>query len=238
MWRSNSDSIGPRLARVAEARVVMTLPGPGLEAQRAFHLHAGVDEIVEPGSTAAGWLIEAEPGELWWPRGGRLGEVLAEVPAEYDAVQALVRPFVSVEGSDTVETMVYRLSGQGSVRLVSRVAVARRPLRGWFPIEVLTLLPGPPVATTEVEAGLAAGVIHRDTRVVEAFAALARGEELSFPRPSVVEDALLAADVAALGEADAFRLRGELDEVEARLRAVEERATTSLASRLRRIFRG
>jgi hypothetical protein len=74
--------------------------------------------------------------------------------------------------------------------------------------------------------------------VVEAFAALARGEELSFPRPSVVEDALLAADVAAIGEADAFRLRVELDEVESRVRAVEERAATSLASRLRRLFRG
>jgi hypothetical protein len=216
----------------------MALPAHGPEAQRAFHLAAGVDEIVEPGSTSAGWLIEAEAGELWWPRSGTLGEVLAEVPAEYDAVQALVRPFVSVEDSDTLETMVYRLSGQGSVRLVSRVPDSSRPLRGWFPIEVLTLLPGPGVATTEVEAGLAAGVIHRDTRVVEAFAALARGEELSFPRPSVVEDALLAADVAAIGEADAFRLRVELDEVESRVRAVEERAATSLASRLRRLFRG
>jgi hypothetical protein len=216
----------------------MSLPAPGLDAQRAFHLAAGVEEIVEPGSTAAGWRIQAEPGELWWPRGGRLGEVLAEVPAEYDAVQALVRPFVSVEGGDTLETMVYRLSGQGSMRLVSRAAVARRPLCGWVPIEVLTLLPGPSVATTEVDAGLAAGVIHRDTRVVEAFAALARGEEPSFPRPSVVEDALLAADVVSLGEADAFRLRGELDEVESRLRAVEERAATSLSSRLRRLFRG
>ena len=164
--------------------------------------------------------------------------MLAEVPAEYDAVQALVRPFVSVEGSDTLETMAYRLSGQGSVRLVSRLPDSRRPLRGWFPIEVLSLLPGPPVAMTEVDAGLATGVIHRDNRVVEAFAALARGEKLSFPRPTVVEDALLAADVAALGEADAFRLRGEVDEVETRLRAVEERATTSLAGRLRSMFRG
>jgi hypothetical protein len=136
-----------------------------------------------------------------------------------------------------LETMVYRLSGQGSVRLVSRVPERRRPLRGWFPIEVLTLQAGPTVALTEVEAGLAAGVIQRDTRVVEAFAALARGEKLSFPRPTVVEDALLAADVAALGEADAFRLRGELDEVESRLRAVEERAATSLESRLRRVLR-
>ncbi len=73
--------------------------------------------------------------------------------------------------------------------------------------------------------------------MVEAFAALARGEPLSFPRPTVVEDALLAADVAALGEADAFRLRGELDEVESRLRAVEERAAIRLERRLRTLLR-
>jgi hypothetical protein len=214
----------------------MTLPAPGLEAQRAFHLAAGVDEIVEPGSPVAGWRIDGEAEELWWPRGGTLGEVLAEVPAEFDAVLALVRPFVSVERSDTLETMAYRLSGQGSVRLVSRVSEPRRPLRGWFPIEVLTLLSGPAIGMTEAEAGLAAGVIHRDTRAVTAFAALTRGEKLSFPRPTVVEDALLAADVAAIGEADAFRLRGELDEVESRLYAVEERAATSLEGRLRRVL--
>ncbi len=120
----------------------MTLPASGSEAQRAFHLAAGVDGISEPGSATEGWTIEAQPNELWWPRGGKLDEVLAEVPAEYDAVQALVRPFVSVQGSDTLETMAYRLSGQSSLRLVARAPEPRRPLRGWFPIEVLTLLPG------------------------------------------------------------------------------------------------
>jgi hypothetical protein len=220
----------------------MTLPAPlaaapALEAQRAFHLAAGVDEIIEPGSTATGWTIEAEPGELWWPRGGTLAEVFAEVPAEYDAIQAIVRPFVPVAGSDTLQTMSHRMSGQGGLRLVSRVSEPGRPLRGWLPIEVLTLLPGPVVAMNDVEAGLAAGVIHRDTRPVDAFAALARGERLTFPRRTVVEDALLAADVAALGEADAFRLRNELDEVESRLRAIEERTKTRLERRLRALLR-
>ena len=215
----------------------MTLPASGFEAQRAFHLAAGVDEIIEAGSTTTGWTIEAEPGELWWPSGGTLAEELAEIPAEYDAVQAVVRPFVPVEGSDTLETMTYRLSGQGSLRLVVRVPEPRRPLRGWFPIEVLALQTGSAVAMTEVEAGLASGVIHRDTRPVDAFTALARGERLTFPRRTVVEDALLAADVAALGEADAFRLRDELDEVESRLRAIEERATTRLERRLRTLLR-
>ena len=139
--------------------------------------------------------------------------------------------------SDTLETMTYRLAGQGSLRLVTRVSEPRRPLRSWFPIEVLSIQSGPRVAAAELEAGLAAGVIHRDTRPVEAFAALARREQLTFPRPTVVEDALLAADVAALGEADAFRLRSELDEVEIRLRAVEERASIRLERRLRGLLR-
>jgi hypothetical protein len=214
----------------------MTLPAPRHEAQCAFHLAAGVDEVLEPGSATDGWTIEAASDELWWPRGGRLDEVLAEVPAEYDAVQALVRPFASVEGSDTLETMAYRLSGQSSLRLLARSREPRRPLRGWVPIEVLALLPGPALATDEIEAGLAAGVIHRDVRVREAFAALARGERLAFPRPSPIDDALLAADVAALGEADAFRLRDELDAVESRLREVEERASIRLERRLRGIL--
>jgi hypothetical protein len=234
---------------VGEVRVVMTLPPHGLEAQRAFHLQAGVDAIVEPGDGAAldaGWTIQAQPGELWWPRGGTLEEVLAGIPGEYDDVQAIVRPFVPVVGSDTLETMVYRLSVQGmvdrgreasTVRVASRAPEPRRPLRGWFPIEVLTLLAGPAVTMTHVEAGLDSGVIHRDTRPADAFTALARGEKLTFARPTVVEDALLAADVAALGEADAFRLRDELDEVESRLRTVEEGAAIRLARRLRRIIR-
>jgi hypothetical protein len=219
----------------------MTLPAPpavsALEAQRAFHLAAGVDEIVQPGSTDGGWVIEAERDELWWPRGGTIAEVLSGVPDEYDAIHAIVRPFVPVEGADALETMVYRSSGQARLRLVSRVPEPRRPLRGWFPIEVLALQPGAALPAEEIEAGIAGGVIHRDTRVVEAFAALDRGEKLSFPRPTVVEDALLAADVAALGEADAFRLRGELDDVESRLRAVEERAATSLVNRIRNLLR-
>src|SRR5688572_19975495 len=64
-WRKSSVSIGreSRLARVSDVRVVMTLRADGgdaelLEAQRAFHLAAGVDEIVEPGdlsSSEADW---------------------------------------------------------------------------------------------------------------------------------------------------------------------------------------
>ena len=50
-WRKSSVSSLSRLARVSDVRVVMTLRADGdeelLAAQRAFHLAAGVDAVVE-----------------------------------------------------------------------------------------------------------------------------------------------------------------------------------------------
>jgi hypothetical protein len=64
--------------------------------------------------------------------------------------------------------------------------------------------------------------------------------ELTLPSPSVTDEALFAADVAILGEADMIRARRTLDDIEARLAAVEatfpvrvERGLRSLAGRLR-----
>jgi hypothetical protein len=120
----------------------MTLRAAGdaelLQAQRAFHLAAGVDAIVDPAEIATaetGWIIPAAPGEFWWPRGGSLREVLAAIPAEYDVVQALVRPFVTPEAAagDLGERVTYRLSAQamlddpaGSPRKASRTPIRSR----------------------------------------------------------------------------------------------------------------
>jgi len=84
-----------------------------LETWLAFHFAAGVDEIVlaggqsadprvhaiaaesELGKTAADlgadWVIDAKPGEYWWPRGESLKDVLAPIPPRYTVVQALRR---------------------------------------------------------------------------------------------------------------------------------------------------
>jgi hypothetical protein len=66
------------------------------------------------------------------------------------------------------------------------------------------------------------------------FALPSSGEgRLSFSRPSVVDDAAYAVDVAALGEADVVRLQRRLDTLEPRLLALEHRPSTQLYRRLR-----
>src|SRR6266852_2416252 len=90
-----------------------------LGAYRDFHLSAGVDAVVAAerssgggGEVAADWLIESEPSEFWWPRGGSLKDVLGSIPARYGSVQAVVRHFVPVPDGDgpLTERMIYRLS--------------------------------------------------------------------------------------------------------------------------------
>ena len=65
------------------------------------------------------------------------------------------------------------------------------------------------------------------------FAPLARGKRLSFPRPTVVDEAAYAVDVAALGEADVVRLQRRLDTLEQRLSRVEGRPSVRIERKLR-----
>ena len=58
---------------------------------------------------------------------------------------------------------------------------------------------------------------------------------LSFPLPSVVEEAAYAVDVAAVGEADVIRLQRRLDSLEPRLLALERRPTAKVYRKLRRV---
>jgi hypothetical protein len=95
-----------------------------------------------------------------------------------------------------------------------------------------------------LERGVQDGSLVIDTRLRDALSALrtdttrefglpVSGENrLSFPRPSVVDDAAYAVDVAALGEADVVRVQRHLDTLEARLRAMERSPTARLYSRL------
>jgi hypothetical protein len=100
-----------------------------------------------------------------------------------------------------------------------------------------------------LERGLGDGSLVIDTRLRDALRTLrlpgtdGRGKEfalpdsgegrLSFPRPSVVDDAAYAIDVAALGEADVVRLQRRLDTLEPRLLALERRPITRLYKKLR-----
>ncbi len=101
-----------------------------------------------------------------------------------------------------------------------------------------------------LERGVADGSLVVDTRLRDALRLLRDGGErgfelqvegrsrLSFPKPSVVDDAGYAVDVATLGEADVVRLQRQVDTLEQRLRAVEGRPAARLYGRLGRFVRG
>jgi len=86
-----------------------------------------------------------------------------------------------------------------------------------------------------LERGVANGSLVVDTRLRDALRVLAAGESrLTFPRPTVVDEAAYAVDVAALGEADVVRLQRRLDTLEQRLSQVEARPSARAYRRLRR----
>ena len=85
-----------------------------------------------------------------------------------------------------------------------------------------------------LERGLQDGSLVIDTRVRDALRALREGKELTFPRPTVVDEAAYAVDVAALGEADVVRLQRRLDTLEQRLVTLERRPLVRVDRKLRR----
>jgi hypothetical protein len=241
-----------------------------VEANLAFHLNAGVDVVVAPealapyeeyvhvppqdadptgvaAELAADWVFSAAANEFWWPRGGSLKEVLASVPERYGEVRALVREFVPTpdDGSFFAERLVERTQGAraSGLRSVYRTGQATDepvPLRGWYPLEVLSL----PAAGSAPPAGETVS----DTRLRDALRTLRRSDgsgfalprdgeaRLSFPRPSVVDEAAYAVEVAALGESDLARLRQRLEELEGRLAALEQVAPSArLRKQMRRL---
>ena len=87
-----------------------------------------------------------------------------------------------------------------------------------------------------LERGLRDGSLVIDARLRDAVHALRRADgrgefalpvagesRLTFSRPTVVDDAAYAVDVAALGEADVIRLQRRLDTLEQRLTSLERR---------------
>jgi hypothetical protein len=90
------------------------------------------------------------------------------------------------------------------------------------------------VSDEELERGVAQGRLVGDTRLRDALRQLrdassesylppASGPDLSFPLPTLVDDAEYAVEAAVLGEADVVRLQRRLDELERRLGTVEQR---------------
>jgi hypothetical protein len=85
-----------------------------------------------------------------------------------------------------------------------------------------------------LERGLHDGSLVIDNRLRDALRALSEGEQVAFPRPTVVDEAAYAVDVAALGEADVVRLQRRLDTLEQRLLKLERRPLVRVDRKLRR----
>jgi hypothetical protein len=80
------------------------------------------------------------------------------------------------------------------------------------------------VSDQEVEYGVDTGRLVVDTRLRDALRQLeSSGGRLSFPLPTLVEDAAYAVEAAVLGEADVVRLQRRLDTLERRLQTLELR---------------
>ena len=80
------------------------------------------------------------------------------------------------------------------------------------------------VSDEEVEKGVETGRLVVDTRLRDALRQLeTSGGPLSFPLPTLVEDATYAVEAAVLGEADVVRLQRRLDTLERRLQSLELR---------------
>ena len=84
-----------------------------------------------------------------------------------------------------------------------------------------------------LERGLEEGSLVIDTRLRDALRDLREGKTLTFPRPTVVDEAAYAVDVAALGEADVVRLQRRLDTLEQRLLTIERRPSVRIERKLR-----
>ena len=80
------------------------------------------------------------------------------------------------------------------------------------------------VSDEEVQRGVAEGRLVVDTRLRDALRQLEAGAgPLTFPLPTLVEDATYAVEAAVLGEADVVRLQRRLDTLERRLLSLELR---------------
>jgi len=112
---------------------------------------------------AADWVVAAESGEFWWPRGEDLPDVLVAIPPRYGVVQGLVRQFMDVQGPEPfAERMTVRRSlaspaagPRASERLLrplyrvspefgsdAAAAYEGQVLRAWYPVEVLRFAVG------------------------------------------------------------------------------------------------
>ncbi len=196
-----------------------------------------------------GWLLTGSVHEFWWPRGSSLSARARRRSAGVRAVDALVRLLVTSpdDGRPLLERTVARVGHPPSRVTASRSSSAavssagseprrpvtrstRRALRGWCPIEVLSVAPDD---VTEPAR------LVEDTRLRDALRAIGAGARPDFRRPTVDEDADFGIEVAALLEADVVAARQRIDDLERRLVELEQaRPAARIRAAARRAARG
>jgi hypothetical protein len=176
----------------------------------------------------AGWVINADADEFWWPRAGDLKEVLERLPERYGVVHGVWRPFVARpdDGSHFAERMTVRLSMQAAIndptnpfRPARKATHRAHPgvrvrdgnhdvegaplvtLHGWYPLEVFHL---PLRSRAQVETKYAGGA-RRGLRFVPDEDRLDAAAD-----PLVVDDAELQRGLAENLLVEDTRLRDAL----------------------------
>lgn len=200
----------------------------------------------------ADWVVEALPGEFWWPRAGELSELLDSVPSRYGTLQALARPLLAAahDAGDLLEHSIVRVpvsagSSPPRLRVLHRAATARWllgrdggprpgiPLRGWYPFEVL-VLPGadvPSRSADEISAEVASGSLIADTRLRDLMrpfrTGAGDGTGSGFRLPAAGERAVLPVpslvDDAIYAVECAASGENDIGEVQRTLQSLEER---------------
>jgi hypothetical protein len=182
------DEVGKVLAAYERRGTIRRAPVDGDEADRYTRLAR-----LAATEHGADWVINARPGEFWWPRGGSLKDVLSRIPERYTIVNGLRRPFAwqPEDGESFAERMtmrgalensgpsertpplaellrpVHRADPQAAVAEGGRVTLGRSvPLRAWYPIEVLSF----PSALEAEE--VSAGALVEDVRLRDALQAM------------------------------------------------------------------
>ena len=169
-------------------------------------------------ASGADWVINSDADEFWWPRGGSLAEILAEIPPDYGTVHASVRTFVPRPAGveHFAERMIVRavphaplFEPTSAYRPVSKVVHRAHPaitvgagnhsvaggqlatLRGWYPIEVLHF-PWRSADQVTRKASIQAGSRAKMRRPPRGYEAALRSGTLDewFASLAVSEDAL------------------------------------------------
>jgi hypothetical protein len=215
---------------------------------------------------AVDWLIETDSTEFWWPRLASIPDALSIVPADCDSAQGVTRALLpAAEDGPLEEIFTLRLSPRaasinGPWRPARRFAVRSSsvgvdpsqldPLWGYYPFEVLVLMPNGSTARDGAAFHHARDldVVVPDTRLSDALREIradggasetfARtGPRLEFPPPDPIEEAVFAVEAAVVHDLELTRAREQLDALSRRLSALERSRVLGAEAHVRRAVR-